>query len=95
MNMMHTIGLMLAALLLGPLESANPARFFFLAILVNLLLPETCDDLLDAFDRADDRAADFYAGWTDLDGGACQWNAYQQDGSGCAGRDDYARELPG
>lgn len=36
MNLMQTIGLMLAALLLGPLEAANPSQFFLIAVLVNL-----------------------------------------------------------
>lgn len=35
-NLMHTVGLMLAALLLGPLEALNPGGFFMAAITVNL-----------------------------------------------------------
>ena len=37
MNLMHTVGLMLAALVLGPLESLSPSHFFLLAVAANLV----------------------------------------------------------
>lgn len=36
LNLMHTVGLMIAALLLAPLESINPSQFFLIAVLTNL-----------------------------------------------------------
>lgn len=36
MSLMHTVGLMLAALLLGPLERLDPSRFFLYAVVVNM-----------------------------------------------------------
>lgn len=36
MSLMHTVGLMIAALLLGPLEKLDPARFFLYAVIVNM-----------------------------------------------------------
>ncbi len=37
LNTMHTVGLMLAALILGPIESINPQQFFLIAVLANML----------------------------------------------------------
>lgn len=37
LNLMHTVGLMIAALLLAPLESINPSQFFMIAIVTNLM----------------------------------------------------------